>query len=645
MCLPVGSKVIATQAEPSAMRYRPDIDGLRAIAVVAVILYHAKLCFPGGFIGVDVFFVISGYLITALSVERLAKNRFDLGDFYVKRIRRLLPALSGVVLATLVLSLFFLLPVHLKELGNTLIALPLLLVNVYYWRAIKDGYFGDPPEIRPLLHTWSLGVEEQFYLVFPFALLIAWKLGGLRLVHRVTIGVFLASLALSAILTPYKSVASFFLLPTRTWEFLAGAGGALWFPLCKTSKRVNEVIGIVGSLALLCCLLFYNELISFPGVMALPPVAATLLLIKSQEVGPTSTLRFLSSQAFVHVGKISYSAYLWHWPVMAFSSYLFLFQSSTGKIGLIFASLLLGQLSWRFIEVPFREGSLLATGRRAWIFATVNAVTLIVLGTFLVLGDGLPNRWDAETLRMNAFESEPRGSMNGDIGKLDANQYSFLLWGDSHAAHLVPYLEKACLQRGLKARVLTSSATAPLLDWTRPKSKDRGTEWRAAWSERAFEEIRSKNIKAVVLAAAWYSYSPDKLDSQVLDTIGRLRKLDVDVFVVGDVPHYAQDVHRTLFIARLKGQEELTKSQAWLESEPDTFDITKLELDGRATLLDTKKLFRNDRGAGIVRAGGQILYRDSNHLTPKGAEFCAPAFTALFASLSDEGGTDSDRDI
>lgn len=213
------------------MSYRPDIDGLRAVAVLSVLFYHAHLGFPGGYVGVDIFFVISGFLITGLLLKAITKGTFSYVDFWERRVRRLVPALAVVTVFTAVTSYFILLPEDLNDLGGALIAQPLLLSNVYFWRVVKNGYFGDPPEIRPLLHTWSLGVEEQFYVLFPLFLVVICKRQFLaRHVGKIVAGIALASLAFAIIITPIKGVFSFFTLPTRAWELLLGGLLALKLP-------------------------------------------------------------------------------------------------------------------------------------------------------------------------------------------------------------------------------------------------------------------------------------------------------------------------------------------------------------------------------------------------------------------------------
>jgi peptidoglycan/LPS O-acetylase OafA/YrhL len=220
------------------LKYRADVDGLRAVAVVAVLMYHAHLGFSGGYVGVDVFFVISGFLITSILHKKLQDGKFSYLDFWKRRVRRLVPAAFVTAVFTALGSYFILLPSHLVDLGGALVAQPLMLANVYFWRVVKAGYFGDLPETRPLLHTWSLGVEEQFYLFLPLFLALCWKSSRLRPhVGKVLGGLSLLSFGLSVVLTPMKGVFSFFNLPTRAWELLMG--GLLGF-LPEVPKRARR---------------------------------------------------------------------------------------------------------------------------------------------------------------------------------------------------------------------------------------------------------------------------------------------------------------------------------------------------------------------------------------------------------------------
>ncbi|HPQ96790.1 MAG TPA: acyltransferase, partial [Thiolinea sp.] len=299
------------------MQYRKEIDGLRALAVVPVVLFHAGVPgFGGGFVGVDVFFVISGYLITTLLLEALVQGDFSLVSFYERRARRILPALFLMLLVCLPPAWWLLLPHELAGFGRSLVAVALFSSNILFWQ--ESGYFAPDAELVPLLHTWSLALEEQFYLLFPLLLLAGWRLGLRRLAWLLGgIGVF--SLVLAELGWRLVPDANFYLLPGRAWELLAGAGCALY----RHSRPGEEGssgpwLAGMGLVLLLGAVLWFDRGLPFPGLYALIPVGGTVLLIlyasPDRGIG-----RVLACPLLVGIGLISYSAYLWHQPLLVFT--------------------------------------------------------------------------------------------------------------------------------------------------------------------------------------------------------------------------------------------------------------------------------------------------------------------------------------
>ncbi len=615
------------------MTYRPDIDGLRAIAVLSVLFYHAHLSFPGGYVGVDIFFAISGYLITSRTIPRLRDGGFSVMDFWAQRIRRLLPALSFVTLATIVPALFFHLPQHLVDLGGALITLPLMLVNCYYWRVVKAGYFGDPPEIRPLLHTWSLGVEEQFYILFPLFLVLAWRRGGERTVFKAAGFITVISLLLSVPLTYYKPVATFFTLPTRAWEFTLGGLVAL-LPSPQGPRLLRE-LSVLGGLGLLIyCMFYFDHFTPFPGAWALVPVIGSLLIMKGCEGGATSVGTILSSKLPVHIGLISYSLYLWHWPILAYADYLFFFQNPGGRLLLVTASIIAGHLSWLYLETPLRSGRLLRSNARALSFMLVNAVTLIAIGLVFTSQEGFPGRWDPETLKQSNFKNDTRTARSEPIGALDVNEYSFMLWGDSHAAHFVRALDDAAKLQGIKGYVMTNASTAPLRRWNRVEGTVPDKEWQATWFEQGIAEAKSRGIKLIILSAFWNNYGYSDLGTNLRSAVKELNEHGMTVYVVTDIPHFERHVHRALLLAKLKGEDHLAGDDVLMTPMETTIDIRKIDFQGlNAELIDTRSILEHGPGSAVVKARGEILYRDADHLTVEGAQHCLPAFQGLFDAL------------
>ncbi|HPE61742.1 MAG: acyltransferase [Thiothrix sp.] len=372
------------------MQYRKEIDGLRALAVVPVVLFHAGIPgFDGGFVGVDVFFVISGYLITTLLLEALQQGNFSLVTFYERRARRILPVLLLVVLACLLPAWWLLLPHELVDFGRSMVAVALFVSNVLFWQ--DSGYFAPDAELMPLLHTWSLAVEEQFYLLFPLLLLAGWRLGRERLAGLLGI-LGLLSLGLAELGWRFAPDANFYLLPGRAWELLAGAGCAFYPGFRPVAGRVSTAwLAGVGLVLLLGAVGLFDRGLPFPGLYALVPVAGTVLLIlyarSDQGVG-----RVLASPILAGIGLISYSAYLWHQPLLVFTRMLWL---DAGPGLLLVAVLLafgLAWLSWRLVERPFRDRQRFSR-RQVFGFALAGSLLLIVSGLILIGLDGVPRRF------------------------------------------------------------------------------------------------------------------------------------------------------------------------------------------------------------------------------------------------------------
>ena len=362
------------------MIYRREIDGLRAIAVVPVILFHAGVTvFSGGYVGVDVFFVISGYLITSILIDELEQGNFSIARFYERRARRILPALFFVMLCCIPFAWMWMLPSELKDFSQSIAAVVFFASNVLYWR--EEGYFAPAAELKPLLHTWSLAVEEQYYLLFPVFLLFAWRFGRNRVFWSICL-IAAISLAVSEWGWRNKASANFYLAPTRAWELLIGSMCTFW--LSGREQCANNWLSLLGSAMVIFAIFYYNSATPFPSFYTLVPVLGTALIIVFAGTG-TWTAKLLSMRCFVGIGLISFSAYLWHQPLFAFSRIRSINQPSPYLMtALAVLSLVLAYFSWRYVEKPFRNGqdSILPT-RRA-IFATSGAVAAIFFAISLV---------------------------------------------------------------------------------------------------------------------------------------------------------------------------------------------------------------------------------------------------------------------
>ena len=398
------------------MKYRAEIDGLRALAVIPVILFHAGFeLFSGGFIGVDVFFVISGYLITSILIEELEGNEFSLISFYERRARRLLPALFLVMFCCIPFAWMFLYPWQMVDFSQSLIAVSLFVSNFLFWN--ESGYFESATEEKPLLHTWSLAVEEQYYLIFPLFLFLIWRLDKKRIVC-IIVFIGFCSLLLSEYGWRRSAEANFYFLLTRFWEILAGAITA--FIVHKQGIRENNVVSYIGLFAIFFAIFAYDEYTPTPSIYTLIPVIGVVLLIifAGQK---TTVAKILSIKMIVGVGLISYSAYLWHQPIFAFARAISKEQPNYFLLT-VFTLLSFGfaWFTWRYIETPFRNKNKISKNT---IFS-LSIIGMIFFSTVGLIG-----------VKSNGFEKISELSTEVNI------DYNFHVLGDSHAGHLISGLK------------------------------------------------------------------------------------------------------------------------------------------------------------------------------------------------------------
>lgn len=374
------------------MKYREEIDGLRAIAILPVILFHAGFeIFGGGFIGVDVFFVISGYLITNIITSELGTGNFSIINFYERRARRIMPALFTVMTASLLAGYHLLMPDEFKNLGQSLVATSIFSNNILL--AITSGYWDLASEFKPLLHTWSLGVEEQYYLVMPFILLLAWKYCKNKIPFLLTI-LFISSLITSFLLFSESSKWAFYILPTRAWEIIMGALAAIFLQYKHQNTfdlRISNIISSLGLILVTFSIFTYNKSTPLPGInLLIPTIGATLIIIFSKE--KTLVNKLLKNKLLVFCGLLSYSLYLWHQPVFSYiRAYSINKPTSVEFLIAIFFVFLLSYFTWKYIESPFRRKSFI-NKKNTFIFSIIGSSIFIATGFILNKNYGLPNR-------------------------------------------------------------------------------------------------------------------------------------------------------------------------------------------------------------------------------------------------------------
>ena len=492
-------------------QYRADIDGMRAIAVLSVVAYHFGLSFRGGFIGVDVFFVISGYLIGSLIYQQALDRNFDYLGFYARRARRILPALLAVLGSTYAVMLLLATPAALREYASTAMATLLSLSNIELWRSFN--YFHPTAELNPLLMTWSLGVEEQFYLFAPLVVLALVKF-GLRWRLLALGGLIVGSLGLATWGVHHQPGAAFFLLPTRAWELAAGVlVGVLEIhgKGMRTRRWWGEANALAGLLLIIVPALTYGRQTPFPGLAAVPPVLGTVLLLNT--TGSAVNQRLLALPAMRGVGLVSYSLYLWHWPLISMAR-LFVGHQPALSVRLVLLALsgVLAAASYRYVETPLRRARMPARTTLVRYGKALAASMVLVVSA--LLADGYPQRWSPQFIaeaRQFDHHSDPCLALHHDAtpdtsatcypspGRLVA------VVGDSHAAALAPGLRAMVAGRDLGLVQLTK-ASCQFLVGVSPKVTMHPELMHdcAAFDHRVMDLLlEDPRIGAVIIAGAW----------------------------------------------------------------------------------------------------------------------------------------------
>ena len=608
------------------IQHRPDIDGLRAVAVGLVLLFHVGAPVHGGFVGVDVFFVISGYLITSIIHGELAQGRFSLLRFYQRRARRILPALLAVLLATTLAAGWLLLPDAYRDFGGSLAATALFASNFYFWS--QSDYFSTAAESLPLLHTWSLAIEEQFYLLLPL-LLMALHRRGLAQLRWLIAALALASLLLGEMqLRSQQADAAFYLLPARAWELLLGSLLALGAVPVAKSRLLRELLGAAGLALILYAGLRYTDGTPFPGLAALLPCVGAALIIHSGAGGGTWTARLLSLRPVVFVGLISYSLYLWHWPlIVLYQQGLFGDFLKPQKLALLAASLALAVLSWRYVEQPFRRPATAASGPGRQVFAAGLLLLLVATaGGALLQLRGLPQRFPDEVLELAAFEGRRSQFRTGQcfISEGTAATASFdrdaclagsgpqpklLLLGDSHAAHY--WIGLADTLQGVQVQQATASGCKPGLPLTGAR---RCTELIGPLLQ---DYIPGAKLDAILLAGRWQQEDIAPL----LNLVRSLRTHSPRIIVLGPISEYWQPLPQLLAIARLR-QDPLLP-QRMLRPGPFAIDrqmAKRLAAEGVEYLSPISLLCPSGTCRQLAPNGDPLQF-DYGHLTRSGSDW------------------------
>lgn len=648
------------------MKYRSDIDGLRALAVLPVLFYHGGMSlFSGGYVGVDIFFVISGYLITSVIVEEIRQGKFTISGFYLRRIRRIFPALFFIVSAVFIIGFFIQMPYDFRNFGKSLAATVFFGSNIYFNKQM--GYFADAAESKPLLHTWSLSVEEQYYIFFPLMLILIAKYLHSKYLRYIA-GLALLSFAVSVYAVRYMPDDAFYLLIPRAWELFLGALLALGAVPVSKNKNIMSFAAFAGLMMIVYSVGFYTADTPFPGWAALLPCGGAFLLIYAgMTENPVS--RLLSLRPLVFIGLISYSLYLWHWPLIAFFNdyrpVLDISDADAQKVMLCILALsfVLSVLTYKYIETPFRRMRPANMKRFfAYTFAVMTAYCL--LGATAYWTKGFPGRLpepvalldhghdDFEKMgsckdkRMDSFSYESVRRIGAETAEPE-----FLVFGDSHAGALYPGFDLYGKESGTGGLLITNNGLVPLRGF--------GHKWKDCHEETVSKTMNlikeHDSIEKVILVSRWVVYvngermrkgklvtiydenknpvprgeTKQYVLDRMVETVREIQQAGREVFVVAGVPEVDVSVpsvlSRSAFLSDTFGIKGVVDFRTSESEHKDYFGgvldvMAELEKTTGAKVLYPDRVLKNGDKYDIT-AEGAALYMDGNHLSERGAVY------------------------
>lgn len=656
-----------------SLSYLSHVDGLRAVAVLSVIGFHAApSLMPGGFVGVDIFFVISGFLITSILRREMAERTFRLTNFLARRARRIVPALACVILASFVAAYLILSPEQMTEFGKSLSATALFWANFHFYKT--TDYFSSSAQTRALLHTWSLSIEEQFYIVWPLVLLFLTTWLPRKAALGIVVAAILASFTLFQINIASSHTYSFYMPHTRAWELLLGALLALSIHDIILPRWASQALAIVGLTAIAVSAFVLSDTSPYPGSAALFATLGTAAVIVACN-GQTNNIvgRVLSLKPIVWIGLISYSLYLWHWPVLTFAR----LQSPSELSLIMLAALLmisvaLAWFSWRYIETPFRgrTGELRLSMRAALASAASILIAVAAVGVSIKVGHGWPWRLDdtAQTVYEQMAAGNPlRARCDGteNISRADCGfgrtlqsgeSYDIAIFGDSNADHFVPMVARLAKAQGISGRQVTQSTCAPLLGVWRVKQPPWRVDLCLEYQKGIIKFVEENpKLKLAILAANWTSYqqglgnngldlltaktgaktkSPHSLEHLLKTTTDYLTARGVNVLILGQVPHWSKkktlpidcaiDAKRKGTDTRACGISADTVRQRLAISNKAIQDIASRSSNitavlGTDLLCDVRECY--------AMMDGVFLYRNRGHLNRFGSETLAKYIT------------------
>lgn len=611
-----------------SLRYRADIDGLRAIAVLSVLAYHLKVgAFRGGFVGVDVFFVISGYLISGIILKDISCGKFSIGSFYERRVRRIFPALIAMLLGTSLLAYLYFLPAELMGFSKSLLAALFSVSNFYFWK--QSGYFSAPVETKPLIHTWSLAVEEQFYVFLPIFLALAHRYFPRKIRFSVIL-IAVLSFVVSAVGAFRDPTATFYLAHTRAWELMLGVLISLEVFPAISRPLLRNLVAAAG-IGLICLSVFaYSSATPFPGMAALVPCLGAAMIIAAGRSGASLVGRVLSLKPLAFIGLISYSLYLWHWPIIVFqgmeSSLVSGVSVRMAKLITIVVSIAVATLSWKFVESPFRAGQMRMPRAALFKVAAVAAAAVAAAGITTIVSNGFPSRYSSNAIQVASYLDYDSSKYFRDGTCFISSEYkysdfnfsqclredprkrNYLLFGDSHAAHL--WYGLSTNLDGVNLLQATASGCKPTLD--QPMLTAATCKQLMSYVYKDY--LPNHHVDRLLIAARWQNEDVLPL-SRSLDW---LKARGISVVLFGPMIQYDMALPRLLAFS-MRGNDRTI---------PDEHRVNQHGLDDAISELAEKKgveyvsFYRSlcgPRSCQEFAVNGVPLQFDYGHLTKEGS--------------------------
>jgi peptidoglycan/LPS O-acetylase OafA/YrhL len=617
--------------------YRSDIDGLRALAVLAVLLYHAKVKYvSGGYVGVDIFFVISGFLITTIIEKSIKTENFSLLGFYERRVRRIFPALFVVMIVILAAGYFLLDGSNFNELANTALSTAVSSSN-FYFNSTSD-YFDAKSSLNPLLHTWSLSVEEQFYLVLP---LLLWGLSRFQKKNKLIILILLAILSLifSQMQVISNPTTAFFFPQHRAWELLAGSLIAI-LGITVSSGKGKAVLSVIGLALIFYPIFTFTNSTRFPGTNALYPVIGTSFLLIGGSGNKGIVQKLLSLSPLRFIGNISYSLYLWHWPIFVFGKLFIIATPTTFQwVMMIATSFLLATLSWLLVENPFRNRELISK-RAVFAAFVLGTAVLVIVGWYITSEKGIPDRYKSYPTLNELQKTSPNEFVKcsyygkNNLSKKHpfttckfppkSSKAEYLVWGDSYAQALFPAFQLIAKNNSIPIEVVTSPGCKPYL----LKSLSSKDEICILFNNSVIDHIKANpSIKTVIISSRWFARSGIEMKTeQIGEMITVLESLGKEVIILGSPPLPPTNIVNAYFVSTVTQRDLRTiikipskPAEKYTFIERTLFAHIMKTHNNLIGYIDITPAFCKEVECKFIDKHDRLLYFDDNHLSKYGA--------------------------